>query len=166
MTFAREQDGFSPDRVIGIGIDTTGSTPLPVDEQGMPLAMQDGFRDNLVAQAWLWKDHTSHAEAAEITEKAAKHPDQYLAKCGGTYSSEWFWSKLLHCKRTAPDVFEAAYSWVELADFIPAYITGNTGPVHVVTRHLCRGSQGDVSRAVGRAAFGSIPGVAGRRSRA
>ena len=52
----------------------------------------------------------------------------YLANCGGTYSSEWYWSKILHCKRTAPDVFAAAYSWIELADFVPAFITGNTDP--------------------------------------
>jgi L-ribulokinase len=49
---------------------------------------------------------------------------QYLAKCGGTYSSEWFFSKILHCLRTSPDVFDAASSWVELADYIPGALTG------------------------------------------
>ena len=90
--------------------------------------MKPAFRKNLAAQAWLWKDHTSIAEAAEITEKAKKHRDGYLTKCGGTYSSEWFWSKALHCKRTAPKVFEAAAAWVELADYVPGFITGNTVP--------------------------------------
>jgi len=60
--------------------------------------------------SWLWKDHTGHAEAAEITALAAKERPQYLAKCGGTYSSEWFFSKVLHCLRVAPDVFDAAYT--------------------------------------------------------
>src|SRR3972149_11392871 len=63
---------FDPADIIGIGIDTTGSTPLPVDKNGTPLAMLDEFRDNPNAQAWLWKDHTGHAEAAEITELAKK----------------------------------------------------------------------------------------------
>ena len=133
---AKRKPGFKPENVVGIGVDTTGSTPIPVDRQGTPLAMQRKFQNNLAAHAWLWKDHTGHAEAAEITDKAKQHPDQYLAKCGGTYSSEWYWSKLLHCRRTAPQVFNAAYSWVELADFVPAYITGNTDP-HTMKRGVC-----------------------------
>jgi L-ribulokinase len=133
---ARRDRDFAIDNVVGIGVDTTGSTPLPVDAQGTPLAMKPAFRKNLAAHAWLWKDHTSIAEAAEITEKARKHRDGYLSKCGGTYSSEWFWSKALHCRRTAPKVFEAAAAWVELADFIPGYITGNTAP-HTMPRGIC-----------------------------
>jgi L-ribulokinase len=120
--------GFSPDQVIGIGVDTTGSTPLPVDKDGQPLAFQKKFANNPAALAWLWKDHTSVAEAVEITALAKKMRPQYLAKCGGTYSSEWFWSKLLHCLRTAPEVFNAAYSWVELSDFVPASLTGTEHP--------------------------------------
>ena len=80
--------GFSPARVIGIGIDTTGSTPIPVSEDGAPLGMQKRFKHNIAAQAWLWKDHTSHAEAAEITETARKSGAPYLTKCGGAYSPE------------------------------------------------------------------------------
>jgi len=133
---AKRKAGFKPENVVGIGVDTTGSTPIPVDRDGTPLAMKAKFKKNLAAQAWLWKDHTGYEEAAEITAKAAKHRDRYLASCGGTYSSEWYWSKVLHCKRTAPDVFKAAYSWVELADFIPAYITGNTDP-HTLQRGIC-----------------------------
>ncbi|MGB9894141.1 MAG: FGGY family carbohydrate kinase, partial [Candidatus Saccharicenans sp.] len=109
--------GFSPEEIIGIGIDTTGSTPMPVDKNGLPLAFYDEFKENLNAQAWLWKDHTAFAEAQEITELAAKEHPEYLAKCGGVYSSEWFFSKILHCLRVAPEVFEAAYTWVECADF-------------------------------------------------
>jgi len=128
--------GFRPDNVVGIGIDTTGSTPIPVDRRGMPLAMQRQFRRDPAAQAWLWKDHTAHAEAAEITAKAARHRDRYLTKCGGVYSSEWYWSKILHCRRSAPKVFKAAYGWVELADFIPGFITDNTDP-HTLARGIC-----------------------------
>lgn len=126
---AEKADGnFDPDDIIGIGVDTTGSTPLPVDKNGTPLAVLDEFKDNPNAYAWLWKDHTGYAEAAEITELARKEHPEYLAKCGGTYSSEWFFSKILHCLRTDPEVFDAAYTWVECADYIPAVLTGTTAP--------------------------------------
>lgn len=128
---AKKVRGFDPADVAGIGVDTTGSTPLPVDRAGKPLALHKEFRKNLNAQAWLWKDHTAHAEAAEITALAeAEHPE-YLAKCGGTYSSEWFWSKILHCLRTDPKVAAAAFSWVECADYIPALLTGTTDPLRM-----------------------------------
>jgi L-ribulokinase len=124
--------GFSADRIIGIGVDTTGSTPMPVDRDGTPLAFQKKFSGNPAAMAWLWKDHTGVAEAEEITALARKIRPQYVARCGGVYSSEWFFSKVLHCKRTAPNVFEAAYLWVEIADWIPAMLTGTEHPDQLV----------------------------------
>src|SRR5579862_640165 len=120
--------GFQPAQVVGLGVDTTGSTPLPVDSAGQPLAFNKKFAKNPAAMAWLWKDHTGVAEAAEITGLAGKIRPQYLAKCGGVYSSEWFWSKILHCLRTAPEVFAAANSWLELADYVPAALTGTEAP--------------------------------------
>jgi L-ribulokinase len=119
---------FKPEQVIGIGVDTTGSTPLPVDAHGQPLAFQKRFANNPAAMAWLWKDHTGIAEAAEITALAEKMRPQYLAKCGGTYSSEWFFSKILKCLRSAPEVFNAAHSWIELSDFVPAALTDTLAP--------------------------------------
>jgi L-ribulokinase len=120
--------GFKPDQIIGIGVDTTGSTPLPVDRHGHPLAFDRRFAKNPAAMAWLWKDHTGVAEAGEITALARKIRPQYLAKCGGTYSSEWFFSKILHCLRTSPEVFDAAYLWVECSDWVPAMLTGTEAP--------------------------------------
>ena len=120
--------GFSADQVVGIGVDTTGSTPLPVDAKGQPLAFDKRFAKNPAAMAWLWKDHTGVAEAAEITALAKKIRPQFLAKCGGVYSSEWFFSKILYCLRTAPEVFRAAHSWAELADYVPAALTGTEHP--------------------------------------
>src|SRR5437879_725758 len=119
---------FKPEQVVGLGVDTTGSTPLPVDLNGDPLAFQKRFAKNPAAMAWLWKDHTGVKEAAEITELGAKMRPQYLAKCGGTYSGEWFFSKIFHCLRTAPEVFNAAHRWVEIADWIPAMLTGTEAP--------------------------------------
>ena len=124
--------GFNTAQVIGIGVDTTGSTPLPVDRNGQPLAFQKKFANNPAAMAWLWKDHTGVNEAAEITALAKKLRPQFLAKCGGTYSSEWFWSKILKCLRVAPEVFDAAHAWVECADFVPAMLTGTEHPDHFV----------------------------------
>ena len=127
-TAKRNVRGFKPEQIIGIGVDTTGSTPLPVDASGRPLAFDRRFARNPAAMAWLWKDHTGIPEAGEITALARKIRPQYLAKCGGTYSSEWFFSKILHCLRTAPQVFDAAYLWVECADWVPAMLTGTEGP--------------------------------------
>ncbi|NLJ85357.1 MAG: ribulokinase [Firmicutes bacterium] len=120
--------GFDADQIIGIGVDTTGSTPMPVDDEGMPLGLDPRFAENPNAMAWLWKDHTSYEEAQAITAKAAKIRPEFLAKCGGAYSSEWFWSKIWHCLKVDPEVFEAAYTWVELADIIPGFLTGTLAP--------------------------------------
>ena len=152
---AAKTRGFDPSAVVGIGIDTTGSTPLPVDARGAPLAMQPRFRNDLAAQAWLWKDHTGHAEAAEITEAARRSGAPYLSKCGGTYSSEWFWSKILHCRRTAPAVFRAAHSWVECCDFVPAYVTGNLDPL-AMPRSICAAGH----KAMYHDAWGGLPSKA------
>ena len=130
---------FKAGDIIGIGVDTTGSTPLPVDKDGTPLGMLDEFKDNPNACAWLWKDHTGFTEAAEITELAKKEHPEYLAKCGGTYSSEWFFSKIFHCLRTDPKVFDAACTWVECSDYVPAVLTGQTKPADI---KRCRCSAG------------------------
>ena len=103
---------FTSEQIIGIGVDTTGSSPLPVDAEGQPLAFNKKFANEPTAMTWLWKDHTGVAEAAEITEMAREIRPQYIAKCGGVYSSEWFFSKIFRCLRVAPKVFDAAYSWM------------------------------------------------------
>jgi len=128
LAAAASHAGFSPDQVVGIGVDTTGSTPIPVDGEGTPLAFLPEFADNLNAMAVLWKDHTGYAEAAEITALAAQIRPEYLKKCGGIYSAEWFWAKILRNLRAAPDVYEKAYTWVEHADWLPALLCGTTHP--------------------------------------
>lgn len=128
--------GFTPSQVVGLGVDTTGSSPLPVNADGVPLALTPEGADRLAAMVYLWKDHTSHAEAAEITARAAEMRPKYLLKCGGGYSAEWFWAKTLHCLRADPDVFEAAYTWVEHADWMPAVLTGTQHPARM-KRGVC-----------------------------
>ncbi|HEX5068803.1 MAG TPA: ribulokinase [Vicinamibacterales bacterium] len=144
--------GFSRDRVVGVGVDTTGSTPIPVDAHARPLALDPRWRDRLAAHAWLWKDHTGAREAAAITDTARRHAPEYLAVIGGTYSSEWFWSKIWRCLRVAPDVFDAAATWVELADYIPAVLTGVTD-ARQVRRGVCAAGH----KAMYSDAWGGLP---------
>ena len=133
---ARKQRGFDAAKVAGIGVDSTGSSPIPVDARNVPLALSPKWRRNLNAQCWLWKDHTGWREAARITALAAEHRPQYIAKCGNTYSSEWFWSKIWHCLSVDRKVFDAAYSWVELADWVPSVLAGVSDP-RAIRRGVC-----------------------------
>lgn len=133
---ARNVPGFRPEHVRAIGVDTTGSTPLPVDRRLTPLALHSDFADDPDAMAWLWKDHTAHDEAERITRAARDQRPSFLAKCGGTYSAEWFWSKAWHCRRVNPRVAHAAHAWIELCDFIPARLCGVTDP-SAAPRSIC-----------------------------
>jgi L-ribulokinase len=133
---ASKKKGFRAERVVGIGVDTTGSSPIPVNKENQALGTLPKWRKNLNAQCWLWKDHTSWQEAAKITSTAARHRPQFIAKCGNTYSSEWFWSKIWRCLKNDPAAFEAAWSWVELSDWVPSVLAGVTDPTKI-RRGIC-----------------------------
>ncbi len=134
---ARRRDAeFDPQDVIGVGVDATGSSPIPVDAANVAIGTKAEFRHSLAAQCWLWKDHTSWREADQITSIAGRMRPQYIAKCGNTYSSEWFWAKIWKCALEAPEVFEAAHSWVELTDWVPSQLAG-IEDVAVVARGIC-----------------------------
>lgn len=118
------------DNIIGIGIDTTGSTPAPVDKEGTVLALRDDFSSNPNAMFILWKDHTAVEESERINKVVKTYEGtDYTKYVGGVYSSEWFWAKVLHILRVDKGIRDAAYSWVEHADWIPAILTGNTDPL-------------------------------------
>ncbi len=110
--------------IKAITIDTTGSTPVAVDGAGVPLAMHPQFADDPDAMFILWKDHSSMQEAEEINKHAKNFEINYLKYVGGIYSSEWYWSKLLHILRVNKNVRAACYSWVEHADWMPFLLTG------------------------------------------
>lgn len=122
--------------IKGISIDTTGSSPVAVDESGTPLAMLPEFENNPNAMFVLWKDHTSIHEAVEINNHAGKFDTNYLQFVGGIYSSEWFWAKLLHVIRQDKAVKEHIYSFVEHCDWIPFVLTGGTD-VKTMKRGTC-----------------------------
>ncbi len=149
---AANTPGFNRNQVIGIGVDTTGSTPLPIDANARPLALDPRWETELAAHAWLWKDHTAAEEAAAITATARAHAPQYLEPIGGMYSSEWWWSKIWKCLKVAPEVFDAAASWVELADYVPAVLSGVTDAKSIV-RCVCAAGH----KAMYSDAWGGLP---------
>lgn len=138
--------------IRAIGVDTTGSTPVAVDESGTPLSLMKEFENNPNAMFVLWKDHTSVKEATEINDHAKGFKINYLSYVGGVYSSEWFWAKLLHILRESPEIRHACYSWVEHCDWIPFLLTGGKH-VSEIKRSRCAAGH----KAIWSEDFGGLP---------
>jgi len=120
------------DKIKGISVDTTGSTPVAVDKNGTPLSLTPGFEENPNAMFVLWKDHTAVKEAKEINELSKSWNGVDFTKyVGRVYSSEWFWAKILHILHVDDHVRKHAFSWVEHCDWLPAMLNGNTDPLKI-----------------------------------
>jgi L-ribulokinase len=138
--------------IKAIAVDTTGSSPVAVNQAGTPLALLPEFEQNPNAMFVLWKDHTSVKEAMQINNHAAKYDINYLKYCGGIYSSEWFWAKLLHILRADVAVKEACYSWVEHCDWVPFLLTGGND-ISEMKRSRCAAGH----KALWAEEFGGLP---------
>src|SRR5690606_36345258 len=120
-----------PASIVGIGIDFTSCTILPVKADGTPLCTLPEWRDEPHAWVKLWKHHASQPQADEINELARRTGQSWLARYGGTISSEWFFSKVLQTLEEAPEVYHAAERIIEAADWIVWRLCG------VETRNTC-----------------------------
>ena len=125
--------------ICGLCFDTTGSTPALTDKAGMPLALCPEFAEEPDAMFILWKDHTAVREAEQINALINKRNLDYLLYEGGTYSSEWVWSKVLHIINTNVAIKDAAYAWVEHCDWMTGLVTGNTIPEQIFRSRCAAG---------------------------
>ncbi|APZ45940.1 ribulokinase [Polaribacter reichenbachii] len=131
------QGKINPELIVSICIDTTGSSPLPVNINGIPLALLDEFKENPNALMVLWKDHTAVKEANEINDLAKTWGGKDFTKFeGGIYSSEWFWAKILHIIREDKDVKDAAYTWMEHCDYM-TYMLADNKDLNTFKRSRC-----------------------------
>jgi L-ribulokinase len=119
-----QQTGVAAEDVIGLGIDFTACTMLPVLADGRALCSDEAFRDEPHAWVKLWKHHAAQPEADRVNAVAHTRGEAFLARYGDKISSEWLIPKILQILDEAPDVYEAAARFMEAADWVVLQLTG------------------------------------------
>lgn len=126
-----ENAGCQAEDVIGIGIDATSSTFLPLLENREPLCKAQQFCRNPHAYLKLWKHHGAQTQADQITALANERKEPFMMRCGGKVNAEWMLPKLMEIVEKAPDVYEAADNFMEVSDYLVYLLTGE------ITRCMC-----------------------------
>jgi L-ribulokinase len=120
-----QQSGIDPSNVIGLGIDFTACTILPIDEHGVPLCFKPEWKDNPHGWVKLWKHHAAQDEADRLNAIAAERGEKFLPRYGGKISSEWMIAKIWQIVNEAPDVYDATDLFTEATDWVISQLTGN-----------------------------------------
>ena len=110
--------------IIGLSIDFTACTMMPVDEYGSALCVLDEYKDNPHAYVKLWKHHAAQDEANRLNDIAQKRGEGFLKRYGGKISSEWMFPKIWQILDEAPEIYEAADRFMEAGDWVTMQITG------------------------------------------
>ncbi|CAB1063219.1 Ribulokinase (EC [Olavius sp. associated proteobacterium Delta 1] len=118
------QAGVRSEDVIGIGVDFTACTMLPVKRDGTPLCALSDYRRNPHAWIKLWKHHAAQPQADKINATARNLGETWLNRYGGRISSEWFFAKSLQILEEAPEIYDAAERLLEAADWVVWQLTG------------------------------------------
>jgi len=118
------QSGVNPADVIGVGIDFTACTMLPVDARGVPLCFLPEWKDNPHSWVKLWKHHAAQDEANRLNAIAAERGERFLPRYGGKISSEWMIAKVWQILNEAPEVYDTADRFVEATDWVIFQMTG------------------------------------------
>lgn len=119
-----KQANISPEDVIGLGIDFTACTVLPINEFGTPLCLTEEFKNHPHAFVKLWKHHAAQDEANRLNEVAEARGEKFLQRYGGKISSEWLFPKLWQILNEAPEIYEATDQFVEATDWVTYQLTG------------------------------------------
>ena len=119
-----KESGVSPDDIVGLGIDFTACTMLPIDEKGEPLSNHPDLKDNPHSWVKLWKHHAAQDEANKLNEIAEERGEKFLPRYGGRISSEWMIAKSWQILNEAPDIYEKADRFVEATDWVIYQLTG------------------------------------------
>jgi L-ribulokinase len=118
------QAGVSRGDVVGLGVDFTSCTVLPVRSDGVPLCTLERWRSRRHAWPKLWKHHAAQPVADRLNEVAATRGEDFLERYGGRISSEWYFPKLIELWLEDREIFDVAYGFIEAADWIVWYLTG------------------------------------------